>query len=56
MSPIQKGQLGINPLILRISDPNLKDGVIVGIVVDTSKYLPRPSGRGLSVIPTIEGF
>ena len=42
-----KSSIGVKAPFLRIVSPKLKQDVIMNIMRDTIKYLPRPSGRGL---------
>ncbi len=56
MSILKKDRFGLKPGFFRISNPNLKDGVIVNVVENTVVYLSRPSGRGLRGNPTNMSF
>jgi len=68
MSTLRKGIFGLpahlllrsvavgKPAVFRTLNPNLKDGVIVEIIRDTVKYLPRPLGRGLWINQRNGGF
>ena len=56
MSPLPKGYIRLKPSFFRMLHPNLKDGVIVDIIRDTVKYLPRPLGRRLWKNKQIRGF
>ena len=48
--------VGGKPYLLRISNSNIKVGVIEDILTITVKQLPRPLGRGLWEKPVIEEF
>ncbi len=56
MSQLRKGIFGLKPSVFRTLHPNLKDGVIVNIMKDAVKYLPRPLGRGLWKNQRVWGF
>ena len=56
MSPLQKGYIGLKPSVFRTLHSNLKDEIIVDIIRDSLKYLPRLLGRGLWINQQMGGF